>query len=131
MRTGWVRYSAGVVLVAAAAGLLVSSGPADGQTLTAGGPVSGSPLRSQTGVTTCRFPALERVGGHVMAAGDCAGKLVLPGAAGPERATETYRAGRPGHALLASDARGCLAAPHRELRVATRSCPVGAVTMVP
>jgi hypothetical protein len=66
-----------------------------------------------------------------MAAGDCAGRLVLPGSAGPERAMETYRAGRLGHALRASDAQGCLVAPHQELRVAARSCPVAAVTMVP
>jgi hypothetical protein len=126
-----MRYSVGVAAVAAAAGLLVSLGTAAGQALVRGGPVSGTPLRSQTGVTTCRFPALERVAGHVMAAGDCAGKLVLPGTGGPERATETYRAGRPGHALRASDARGCLVAPHQELRVVTGSCPVAAVTMVP
>ena len=131
MRTGWVRYSVGAAAVAAAAGLLVSYGPADGQALVTGGLAGGTPLRSQTGVATCRVPALERAGGHVMAAGDCAGRLVLPGAPGQKRAAETYRAGRPGHALRASDARGCLIAPHQELRMVTRSCPVAAVTTVP
>ena len=131
MRTGWVPYSVGVAAVAAAAGLLVSFGPAPGQALVTGGPAGGGALRSSTGVSACRVPALERAGGHVMAAGDCAGELVLPGAARPERAMETYRAGRLGHALRASDARGCLVAPHPELRVAVRSWPVAAVTMVP
>jgi hypothetical protein len=127
MRTSWVRYSAGVVLVAAATGLLLSYGPADGRTLVPGGPASGTPSRSQTGITTCRYPALERVGGHVMAAGSCAGRLVLPG---PPRATETYRAGGTGYALRASDAVGCLAAHHLESREVTRSCPVAAATGV-
>lgn len=102
MRTGWVRYPVGVAAAAVAAGLLVSLGTAAGQALVTGGPLSGTPSRSPTGVTACRFPALERAGGHVMAAGDCAGRLVTPGAGGPERATEIDRAGRLGHALRAS-----------------------------
>jgi hypothetical protein len=80
MRTGWVRYPAGAVLVAAAVGLLVSAGAARAAP---GGPAGGRLSRPQTAVTACGYLTLERVGGHVMAAGDCAGRLVLPGAEAP------------------------------------------------
>jgi hypothetical protein len=80
MRTRWVRYPAAAMLVAAAAALLVSAGAARAAPA---GPADGRLSRPQTAVTACGFLTLERVGGHVMAVGDCAGRLVLPGAARP------------------------------------------------
>ena len=46
--------------------------------------------------------------------------------------TQTYRADRPGQAVLVSGARECLVFRHRvALPVTSRTCPVATVTVVP
>ena len=57
--------------------------------------------------------------------------VLAPGAVSQDRATQTYRAARPGHALLVSGTHGCLAFRHKELKEVPGSCPVVAVTVVP
>jgi hypothetical protein len=57
--------------------------------------------------------------------------VVLPGAISPDRATETYRAARPGHAALASHTWACLVVRHRQSREVTGNCPVVEITVVP
>jgi len=57
--------------------------------------------------------------------------VVTPGAISADRATGTYRAVRPGHAVLMSRAGGCLVTRHREPQKATGSCPVVEITVVP
>jgi hypothetical protein len=47
------------------------------------------------------------------------------------RATQTYRAARPGHAVLISDTQACLARRHMEVKEVPGSCPMMAVTVVP
>jgi hypothetical protein len=57
--------------------------------------------------------------------------VLAPGTAGRD-GRQTYRADRPGQAVLVSDARGCLILRHPEARrVTTRTCPVATVTVVP
>jgi hypothetical protein len=58
--------------------------------------------------------------------------LLAPGVASGAGTTQTYRADRPGRAVLVSDGLGCLILRHRQARaVTTRSCPVATVTVVP
>ena len=57
--------------------------------------------------------------------------VVTPGAISADRATGTYRAVRPGHAVLMSRAGACVVTRHRESQKATGSCPVVEVTVVP
>ena len=57
--------------------------------------------------------------------------VLAPGAVSQDRATQTYRAARPGHAQLVSGTHGCLAFRHKELKEVPGSCPVVAVTVVP
>jgi hypothetical protein len=121
MNTCMVRYGAGAVLAAVAAGLLVSSGVAPAAL---GGSASVWP---HSDTTACGYLASVRARGQLINAGECTGTPVSRGI--PARGTQTYRAGRLGRAALIPDARGCLADHHLELREATRSCPVVAVTV--
>jgi hypothetical protein len=57
--------------------------------------------------------------------------VLAPSAVSQGRATQTYRAARPGHAVLVSDAQACLALRHREVKEIPGSCPVAEVTVVP
>jgi len=57
--------------------------------------------------------------------------VLVPGAVSQDRATQTYRAARPGHALLVSGVRACFAYRHREVKEIPGSCPVVAVTVAP
>jgi len=57
--------------------------------------------------------------------------VLAPGAVSQDRATQTYRAVRPGHALLVSGVRACFAYRHREVKEIPGSCPVVAVTVAP
>jgi hypothetical protein len=58
--------------------------------------------------------------------------VLAPGAVSQDGATQTYRADRPGQAVLVSGARGCLILRHRQAReVTTRTCPVATVSVVP
>lgn len=57
--------------------------------------------------------------------------VATPGAISADRATGTYRAVGPGHAVLMSRAGACLVTRHRELQRATGGCPVIEVTVVP
>ena len=57
--------------------------------------------------------------------------VLAPAAVSQDRATQTYRAARPGHAVLIPDAKACLALRHREVKEIPGSCPVVAVTVVP
>jgi hypothetical protein len=56
--------------------------------------------------------------------------ILAPGAVSQNRATQTYRAARPGHAVLISDTQACLAHRHMEVKEIPGSCPVLAVTVV-
>jgi hypothetical protein len=57
--------------------------------------------------------------------------ILSPGAVSQNRATQTYRAARPGHAVLISDTQACLARRHMEVKEVPGSCPMMAVTVVP
>jgi len=122
MRTRLVRYGAGAVLAALAAGLLVSSGVAHAAL---GGSGNVSPRAGDSGVTGCVFPASVRARGEMINAGECAG---TPGS--PGRAAETYPVGRPGPAVLDPRGRACLG-NHPERRGLARGCPVAAVIGLP
>ena len=121
MNTGLVRYGAGAVLAAAAAGLLVSSGVARAAP---GGSATVRPSGSRGGPATCVFPASVRARGELINAGECAG---TPGA--PGRVTEIYPAQR-GNVVLDPDSRSCLVTHHPERRQLTRSCPVASVAVL-
>ena len=126
MNTGVVRYGTGAVLAAVAAGLLVSSGLAPAASGAAPAALSGTvQVRPHADLITCGFLTSVRVRGQLMDAGECIGSL-----GGPARGTETYRAGSLGRAALVSDAKGCLADHHLELREAARNCPIAAVGVV-
>jgi hypothetical protein len=79
----------------------------------------------------------QRIDVHMVSAGvvplpHSSRRAVLAPVAGSLRgATQTYRAVRPGHAVLVSDATGCFIFRHNEGRDTTRDCPVVAVTVVP
>jgi hypothetical protein len=119
MITFVLRYGAGAVLAAVAAGLLVSSGPVPAA------PSGAASVRPHADVTTCGFLASVRARGQLINAGECTGTPA------PRHGTETYRADRLGRATLVPDAQGCLAGRHLEFREATRSCPVTAAGAVP
>ena len=70
-------------------------------------------------------------GGSVGLPHSSAPSVLSPGAVSQDRGTQTYRAARPGHAVLASGAQACLAFRHREVKEIPGSCPVIAVTVVP
>jgi hypothetical protein len=76
----------------------------------------------------------QRIGVHVAEGALPHGSrpsVLAPGTAGRD-GRQTYRADRPGQAVLVSDARGCLILRHPEARrVTTRTCPVATVTVVP
>ena len=57
--------------------------------------------------------------------------VLAPGAVSRDRTTQTYRADRPGHAVLVSDDVRCFVVSHPEIKQAARTCPVIAVTVVP
>ena len=57
--------------------------------------------------------------------------VLAPGAVSQNRATQTYRAARPGHAVLISHTQSCLAHGHMEVKQVPGDCPVMAVTVVP
>jgi len=57
--------------------------------------------------------------------------IVIPGRVGPNWAREIHKAGRTGQAVLVSGPPVCLVGQHPEVREATRSCPLAAVTAVP
>lgn len=57
--------------------------------------------------------------------------VVAPGAIGADRATETYRAVRPGRAVLMSHTQACFLVHHRKPGTTTGSCPVVEITVVP
>jgi len=57
--------------------------------------------------------------------------VLAPGAVSQDRATQTYRAARPGHAVLISHTQSCLARGHIEVKQVPGDCPVMAVTVVP
>ena len=57
--------------------------------------------------------------------------ILAPGAVSQNRATQTYRAARPGHAVLISHTQSCLARGHIEVKQVPGDCPVMAVTVVP
>jgi hypothetical protein len=56
--------------------------------------------------------------------------VLAPRAVSRDGATQTYRAARPGHAVLISDGQACLARRHLEVNEIHGSCPVIAVTVV-
>jgi hypothetical protein len=120
------------------------------------------PWWSQGAVTPCGPPALVRAAGHVLGAGcgqfsspplkvtlavgqqvdvhmslgalphSSRPSVLAPGAMTGNGATQTYRAGRPGQAVLSSGSRACLIFRHPQARrPTTRTCPVVAVTVVP
>ncbi len=58
--------------------------------------------------------------------------VLAPVTVSRDGATQTYRADRPGQAVLVSGARGCLIFRHRQPQpVTSRTCPVATVTVVP
>jgi hypothetical protein len=57
--------------------------------------------------------------------------VLVPGAVSRDRATQTYRAARPGHAVLVSGAVRCFVIGHPEFQHVARTCPVIAVTVLP
>jgi hypothetical protein len=57
--------------------------------------------------------------------------VLIRSAISPDRATATYRAVRPGHAVLTSSPAFCLHTRHHRDRETTGSCPVIEVTLVP
>jgi hypothetical protein len=57
--------------------------------------------------------------------------VLAPGAVSRDGATQTYRAARPGHAVLVSDGQACPTRGHLEAAEVPRSCPVISVTVVP
>lgn len=57
--------------------------------------------------------------------------VLAPVAGSRNGTTQTYRAARPGHAVLVSGATGCFIFRHGEGRQTIRNCPVVAVTVVP
>ena len=57
--------------------------------------------------------------------------VLAPGAVSQNRATQTYRAARPGHAVLISHTQSCLARGHMEVKQVPGDCPLMAVTVVP
>src|SRR5207248_6795798 len=79
----------------------------------------------------------QRIDVHILAAGvtplphSSRLAVLTPVTGSRPGATQTYRAASTGHAVLVSDATGCLILRHREARETTRSCPVVAVTVVP
>jgi len=56
--------------------------------------------------------------------------VLMRGAISPDRATGTYRAVGPGHAVLTSSSTFCLHTRHHRDRETTGSCPVIEVTVV-
>jgi hypothetical protein len=79
----------------------------------------------------------QRIDVHMTGAGDVRlprssfPAVLAPGAVSQNRATQAYRAARPGHAVLISDGQACLARGHMEVKEIPGSCPVIAVTVVP
>jgi hypothetical protein len=57
--------------------------------------------------------------------------VLMRSAISPDRATATYRAVRPGHAVLTSSPTFCLHTRHHQDRETTGSCPVVEVTVIP
>jgi len=57
--------------------------------------------------------------------------VLVRSAISPDRATATYRAVRPGHAVLTSSPTFCLHTRHHQFRETTGSCPVIEVTVIP
>jgi hypothetical protein len=57
--------------------------------------------------------------------------VLAPGAVSRDRATQTYRAASPGHAVLVSGAVRCLMISHPQTKQTARTCPVVAVTVLP
>jgi len=57
--------------------------------------------------------------------------VLMRSAISPDRATGTYRAIRPGQAVLTSSPTFCLHTCHHQDRETTRSCPVIEVSVVP
>ena len=56
--------------------------------------------------------------------------VLLPGAVGPDQATERYQAIRPGHAALIAQT-SCTAISHGKILDVAGSCPLIEVTVVP
>ena len=124
--------------------------------------VANGPRWSQGRPTPCGPPALVRAAGHVLGVGcgqlsnppvkvtltigqridvhmmlgavphSSRPAVLAPGAVSDAGATQTYRADRPGQAVLISDARECRLLRNQQARqAATRTCPVVTINVVP
>ena len=124
--------------------------------------VADGPWWSQARPTPCGPPALVRAAGHVLGVGcgqlsnppvkvtltigqridvhmmlgavphSSRSAVLAPGAVSDAGATQTYRADRPGQAVLISDARECRLLRNQQARqAAIRTCPVVTVNVVP
>ena len=122
-------WSRGVATPCAPPGLVRTAGHVMGVG-TCTGKLSKPPLQ----VT---MPVGQRIDVHMTGAGlarlphSSFPAVLAPGGLSQDRATQTYHAARPGHAVLISDARACLVLRHREVKEVPGSCPMVAVTVVP